>query len=80
VFLPRATEMAEAEAKPGKASPARRGDETLLIAEDEPYVRDLLSDVLAAEGYQVLSAHDGGDALLKAARTPGQSTCWSRTW
>jgi PAS domain S-box-containing protein len=45
------------------ASPARRTGETILLAEDEPELRTLLSQVLSTAGYRVLTAFDGGAAL-----------------
>jgi two-component system, cell cycle sensor histidine kinase and response regulator CckA len=39
------------------------GTETLLVVEDEPSVRNLAGKVLAAQGYEVLSASNGQDAL-----------------
>lgn len=40
-----------------------RGTETLLVVEDEPSVRHLARDVLAGQGYEVLSASNGQDGL-----------------
>lgn len=35
----------------------------LLVVDDEPSLRDLASDILTSEGYDVLTAKDGLDAL-----------------
>lgn len=35
----------------------------LLIVDDEPSIREVVSDILASEGYEVLTAQDGLDAL-----------------
>jgi PAS domain S-box-containing protein len=44
--------------------PARRkSDETILVVEDEPAVRDMIVRILSAEGYAVLQAENGHDAL-----------------
>jgi two-component system response regulator MprA len=40
---------------------------TILIADDEPAVRDALAGLLAAEGCRILFAGDGQQALSKAA-------------
>lgn len=42
---------------------APRGSETLLVVEDEEMVRRLLCKVLASQGYSVLGATSGRDAL-----------------
>ncbi len=39
------------------------GNETILVAEDEDVVRDLMVRVLTAHGYTVLTASDGAEAL-----------------
>ena len=42
------------------------GQETILLAEDDPDLRDLLAGVLGQAGYQVLVARDGEDAIDRA--------------
>jgi CheY-like chemotaxis protein len=42
---------------------ANGGREYLLLVEDEPDVADVASDMLADEGYRVIIAHDGFEAL-----------------
>jgi nitrogen-specific signal transduction histidine kinase/CheY-like chemotaxis protein len=39
------------------------GTETILVVDDEPFVRDLALDIFAPAGYKVLMAKDGMDAL-----------------
>ena len=41
---------------------------SVLIAEDEPIVRDYLSDVLGQSGFRVIVATNGEDALALAKR------------
>lgn len=43
-----------------------KGYETLLVVEDEPMVRRLLRVALEAQGYKVLEARDGEDAIRLA--------------
>ena len=47
------------------AAPVDRhnGDKTLLIADDDPHIRELLRQEFTAEGYQVFEACDGREAL-----------------
>jgi two-component system, cell cycle sensor histidine kinase and response regulator CckA len=44
---------------------------TILVVDDDEWVRVLARDVLAAEGYRVLEAADGQDAIRVAAEHPG---------
>ena len=46
--------------------PLMRGSETLLIVEDDPSLRHLAQGVLSAQGYEVLTAPNGQDALRVA--------------
>ncbi len=49
-----------------------RGSETVLVAEDEDGVRDLLRKALGEFGYNVLTARHGRDALLVADQRAGR--------
>ena len=40
------------------------GSETILIVEDDEMLRELIKDGLDKQGYQVLEARHGGEALL----------------
>ena len=53
-------------------APARdvRGHETLLVAEDEASIRELMTHTLRALGYTVLAADDGAEAVALFARHP----------
>lgn len=52
--------------------PSGRGNETVLIAEDEPTVRRFVSRVLKRAGYRVLESADGAEALELVNREPGE--------
>jgi len=45
-------------------------DESILIVEDDPSLREVTSLALRAEGYQVAEAEDGPSALAAAERDP----------
>ena len=44
---------------------------TILVVDDDAWVRVLARDVLAADGYRVLEAADGPDAVRVASEHPG---------
>ncbi|MGO9094027.1 MAG: response regulator [Bryobacteraceae bacterium] len=44
---------------------------TILVAEDEPAIRAAIGQLLKKQGYRVLEAADGVEALAVAARHPG---------
>ncbi|HXA94524.1 MAG TPA: response regulator [Candidatus Dormibacteraeota bacterium] len=44
---------------------------TILIVDDDAWVRALVRDVLAGDGYRVLEAADGQEAIRVAAEHPG---------
>ncbi len=63
VYLPAVDEVAgKAEERSGGVA-LQRGSETALLVEDEESVRDVLHQMLAANGYRVLVARDGKEAL-----------------
>ncbi|MBZ5591323.1 MAG: response regulator [Acidobacteriia bacterium] len=66
VYLPRAAEAADTTALHEDTAPLPVGTETILIAEDEDRVRSLAAAVLAQQGYNVIEACDGQEALAKA--------------
>ena len=43
--------------------PPRGGSETILVVEDEPALRELVTEILTVYGYHVISAHSGAHAL-----------------
>jgi PAS domain S-box-containing protein len=41
-------------------------EKTILVADDDAYIRDIFTEVLAADGYDVILAEDGEEAIRKA--------------
>jgi two-component system cell cycle sensor histidine kinase/response regulator CckA len=68
--IPRETEGAPAPSRLVQPA-AGRGTETLLVVEDELQVRELTRDILLGQGYQVLTAGDGVEALRVAEAHEG---------
>jgi PAS domain S-box-containing protein len=62
IFLPMIREEGQQKTADAAIVPGR-GDETILLAEDEEMLRDLLRTVLTELGYTVLSARDGIEAV-----------------
>jgi CheY-like chemotaxis protein len=71
IYLPRVEQPLNVAATPIQTGPLPRGTETLLVVEDEPSVRHLARGVLEAQGYEVLSASNGQDALHVAREHKG---------
>jgi hypothetical protein len=69
IYLPLIDEAADADT--GELPAVRGGLETVLLVEDEEAVRELLKKVLARQGYTVLEARHGRDALLVSERHKG---------
>jgi PAS domain S-box-containing protein len=63
IYLP-ATEAPAESLQPRVAASAPTGTETILLVEDEDGVRELLEEILTAQGYHVLAASRGVEALL----------------
>jgi two-component system cell cycle sensor histidine kinase/response regulator CckA len=71
-YFPAATEAAEIKSvteRPKRHAPARG---TILLVEDEPAVRNLLDNVLGGQGYNVVTASGGEEALGICASLPAK--------
>ena len=65
VFVPRVDLPAEPTPRPRETA-IQRGTETVLLVEDEPLVRDIAKSALTDQGYLVLDAEHGEEALVVA--------------
>ena len=63
IFLPRVEDELEAPAEEEQAVAPTGGDETILLVEDEEQVRELALEILTMNGYRVLVARHGAEAL-----------------
>jgi len=71
IYLPRIESDIAALHQP--VAPATlRGDETILVVEDEDQVRAIVVTVLRKHGYRVLAAENAGEALLLCERHVGR--------
>ena len=73
IYLPRAVEVAEVALTPGTGAGAPRGEERVLLVEDEVPVRELSALVLRDLGYRVVEACDGDEAM-RLAKEPGRKS------
>ena len=71
MYLPRYVAKAEEIAAAVKASPPKRGNETVLLVEDEPGILRLTTRLLKKHGYTVLAALAPGEAIHLATEHPG---------
>jgi PAS domain S-box-containing protein len=67
IYLPRVDEAAAEHLPEWHARLALRGSESILLVEDEESVRELIAEALQAQGYNVLVAGNGQEALALAA-------------
>lgn len=60
-------EMAATNPAPPQQAPPKAGGETILVVDDESIIRDMLREILEENGYKVLQARDGAEALARLA-------------
>ena len=68
VYLPEASEEPIAKKDESVHKARKRGTETVLVVEDEDQIRDMVSEYLQRNGYTVLHAQNGREALEIARR------------
>ena len=71
IYFPRVEEPLDAASRPIQTGPLPPGTETVMIVEDEPSLRDLVRCILEAQGYEVLTASNGQEALDMAREHKG---------
>ena len=71
VFLPLVRAAVDEEEAPAPEPAAVTGDETILLAEDEPQVRQLTERTLLRRGYRVLLAQNGLEAMERSRAFEG---------
>ena len=71
IYLPRVDQPVEKSGPPQLYPEAPRGNETVLLAEDEQDVREVAREFLESGGYTVIEASHGQEALRVAAQHPG---------
>ena len=68
IYLPQASEEISRKEQETKPAAIPRGSETVLVVEDQDGVRELAAEFLRTNGYSVLEAVDGVEALEVARR------------
>jgi signal transduction histidine kinase/ActR/RegA family two-component response regulator len=68
IYLPHTRGARTEDTTEAKTSAIPRGNETVLVVEDEAAVRELACEFLKSAGYSVLEAKNGADALETIAR------------
>jgi len=72
IYLPRHMGKAGQMQKKGPAEPALRGQEIILLVEDEPAILTLTTMILERQGYTVLAANTPGEAIRLAREHAGE--------
>ncbi len=67
LYFPVADEPVRSETRSPVPEPLARSSETILVAEDEAALRDLICSILQEAGYTVYAAHNGQEALQIAS-------------
>ena len=72
ILLPTTDAPVPGEARDDEAPARRGGGETILVVEDEPALLEVTRRILDENGYEVLAAPGGAQALTLAEEHPGE--------
>ncbi|MFA5906687.1 MAG: response regulator, partial [Desulfobacula sp.] len=72
IYLPRFGEAMEEKPKKEISRPSEKGNETILIVEDESMILDIATTMLERQGYRVLSAVSPKEAIRLAREHAGK--------
>jgi two-component system, cell cycle sensor histidine kinase and response regulator CckA len=72
IYLPCSDQGDQSSPEPKPAAPAAPGTKTILVAEDEPSLREMVAETLTMCGYRVLLARSGPAALEIWRREQGR--------
>jgi len=72
IYLPRHVGRVRQERSEIVARPEKRGQETIIVAEDEPAILELTTTMLKMQGYTVLAASTPGEAIRFAREHQGE--------
>ena len=76
VYLPIVEQTMAPRKIPKILNPELDGSETVLLADDQPSIRNVLCEFLEAKGYKVLQAQSGSEALDIAQHYHGSIDVW----
>jgi two-component system cell cycle sensor histidine kinase/response regulator CckA len=71
IYLPRSRGESIEAKKPARESGSLKGNETILVVEDEDAILGLILSILGRSGYKATGARNGGQALAAAASRTG---------
>jgi len=71
IYLPRVDGIVQTAKPEAPSMTSTEGSETILLVEDEESIRKLISDLLAQNGYKILAAKNGTEALEIGRRHSG---------
>ncbi|MHB8910299.1 MAG: response regulator [Syntrophales bacterium] len=72
IYLPRHRGQTEQPQPEGPVKQAPRGQETILVVEDEPEMLEVITMLLRRQGYTVLAASTPGEAIRQAGEYKGE--------